>query len=155
MAFCACVILSLQSYNRYETKNTVVTIEKDHYYWNTSMPSITICPTVNRISPKKFDDYCECVINEKKRFNLGSVNWIYISGRKKSRAQIKKNLRNLSSLWRIRLTQTLRTLKSFRALRYGMVTFRENCNLSSVLPFVILFQPEYWFKYIKTDFPFL
>ncbi|KAG4065923.1 hypothetical protein HA402_008919 [Bradysia odoriphaga] len=59
MAFSACVIISLQSYNRYETKNTVVTIEKDHYYWNTSMPSITICPTVNRISMKKLDAYCE------------------------------------------------------------------------------------------------
>lgn len=58
-AFCATIVLSLKSLNRYETKGTVVTIERDHYYWNTSLPSLTICPTVNRIDREYFNDYCQ------------------------------------------------------------------------------------------------
>lgn len=58
-AFCATIVLSLKSLNRYETKSTVVTIERDHYFWNTSLPSLTICPTANRIDRAYFDDYCQ------------------------------------------------------------------------------------------------
>jgi amiloride-sensitive sodium channel len=53
-----CVEFSLESWDRYLHKSTVVTIERDHYYWNTSLPSITICP-MERLSRKLFDDYCE------------------------------------------------------------------------------------------------
>lgn len=59
VSFCATVILSLQSLKRYETKSTVVSIERDHYYWNTSLPSLTICPVINRIDKDRFEDYCE------------------------------------------------------------------------------------------------
>lgn len=59
VAFYSTVYMSLQSLDRYETKSTVVSIEKDHYYWNTSMPSLTICPVVNRIDRGRFDEYCE------------------------------------------------------------------------------------------------
>ena len=57
-AFISTIILSLQSLRRYETKSTVVTIERDHYYWNTTLPSLTICPTQDRIDKDKFDEYC-------------------------------------------------------------------------------------------------
>ncbi|XP_055542794.1 uncharacterized protein LOC129728381 [Wyeomyia smithii] len=52
-----CAKLSLESWERFQTKSTVVTIEKDHYYWNISMPSLTICP-MNRIDRELFFDYC-------------------------------------------------------------------------------------------------
>lgn len=53
-----CGLLSLESWERFQTKSTVVTIEKDHYYWNISMPSLTICP-MNRIDEKLFHQFCE------------------------------------------------------------------------------------------------
>lgn len=55
----ATILLSLQSLYRYEYKSTVVSIERDHYYWNTSLPSFTICPIVNRIDSELFDNYCK------------------------------------------------------------------------------------------------
>ncbi|XP_055301251.1 uncharacterized protein LOC129567903 [Sitodiplosis mosellana] len=59
VAFFATVHISLNSLNRYETSSTVVTIERDHYYWNTSLPSFTICPVKSRIDEELFDQYCE------------------------------------------------------------------------------------------------
>lgn len=52
------VILSLESWDRYLHKSTVVSIERDHYYWNTSLPALTICP-MDRLSREKFDLYAE------------------------------------------------------------------------------------------------
>lgn len=57
-AFYVTIILSLESLDRFNTKSTVVTIERDHYYWNTSVPSLTICPTSNRIDEALFSEYC-------------------------------------------------------------------------------------------------
>lgn len=59
MAFCATTLLSLKSLDRYETKSTVLTIEKDHYYWNTTLPSFSICPRRNRIDKNLFEKYCD------------------------------------------------------------------------------------------------
>ncbi|XP_058816413.1 sodium channel protein Nach [Topomyia yanbarensis] len=59
-----CATLSLESWERFQTKSTVVTIEKDHYYWNISMPSLTICP-MNRIEQDAFDHFCLNSINHK------------------------------------------------------------------------------------------
>lgn len=59
VAASATILLSLQSLYRYEYKSTVVSIERDHYYWNTSLPSFTICPVVNRIDLDLFDKYCK------------------------------------------------------------------------------------------------
>lgn len=58
-SFSTTVQLSLKSLDRYQTKSTVVTIERDHYYWNTSLPSFTICPAKRRIDRDLFDRYCE------------------------------------------------------------------------------------------------
>ncbi|XP_021701415.1 pickpocket protein 11 isoform X2 [Aedes aegypti] len=51
-----CVTLSLESWERFLTKSTVVAIEKDHYYWNISLPSLTICP-MERIDRELFDQF--------------------------------------------------------------------------------------------------
>lgn len=51
----ASILLSLQSLNRYQTKNTVVTIKRDFHYWNISLPSFTICPMIDRIDKRLFD----------------------------------------------------------------------------------------------------
>lgn len=59
VSFIVTVTLSLESLHRYETKSTVVSIERDHYYWNTTLPSFTICPMVNRIDKQLFNAYCE------------------------------------------------------------------------------------------------
>lgn len=52
------VDFSLESWDRYLHKSTVVSVERDYYYWNTSLPSLTICPTV-RLAKEKYDDYVE------------------------------------------------------------------------------------------------
>lgn len=59
VSFFATINLSLKSLNRYETASTVLTIERDHYYWNTSLPSFTICPVKSRIDFDLFESYCE------------------------------------------------------------------------------------------------
>lgn len=58
IAAAASIKLSLQSLYRYEHQSTVVSIERDHYYWNTTLPSLTICPIVDRIDRELFDKYC-------------------------------------------------------------------------------------------------
>lgn len=37
----------------------VVSVERDHYYWNTTLPSFTICPTMKRIDRHSFEEYCD------------------------------------------------------------------------------------------------
>uniref|UniRef100_A0A1A9W6T2 Uncharacterized protein n=1 Tax=Glossina brevipalpis TaxID=37001 RepID=A0A1A9W6T2_9MUSC len=53
-----CVYIAMSSVYIYQTKNTHVGIERDFYFWNTSLPSVTICP-MNRIDDEKFDEYCD------------------------------------------------------------------------------------------------
>lgn len=50
------VILSLESWDRYLHKSTVVSIERDHYYWNTSLPALTICP-MKRLNESLYNAY--------------------------------------------------------------------------------------------------
>lgn len=57
-AFYFTVDFSLESWDRYLHKSTVVSVSVDHYYWNTSLPSLTICP-MERLSPEKYDAYAE------------------------------------------------------------------------------------------------
>lgn len=47
---------SMESWDRYLHKSTVVSVERDYYYWNTSLPSITTCP-MERLSRKKYEEY--------------------------------------------------------------------------------------------------
>lgn len=60
-AFYLCTLVSLQSWDRYQTKSTVITVEKDYYYWNTTLPSLTICPQDERINKSLFFRYCDTV----------------------------------------------------------------------------------------------
>ncbi|KAI9583924.1 hypothetical protein GQX74_010259 [Glossina fuscipes] len=50
------ITIGLQSVDKYYTKSTVVGLERNYYYWNTTMPSVTICPLV-RLNRKLFDNY--------------------------------------------------------------------------------------------------
>ncbi|EDW63297.2 uncharacterized protein Dvir_GJ13850, partial [Drosophila virilis] len=52
-----CIISCLSSVHRFHTKSTHIGLERNSYYWNTSMPSITICP-MRRINETLFDKYC-------------------------------------------------------------------------------------------------
>lgn len=49
--------LSMQSINRYLYSSTVVTIERDHYFWNITLPAITICPISERINRSIYDEF--------------------------------------------------------------------------------------------------
>jgi hypothetical protein len=37
-------LLSLSTWRRYQENPTVISMERDYKAWNTSFPSITICP---------------------------------------------------------------------------------------------------------------
>jgi acid-sensing ion channel, other len=52
------VDFGLESWDRYLHKATVVSVERDYYYWNTSMPSLTICP-IARLMKTRYDEYAE------------------------------------------------------------------------------------------------
>nr|XP_029715164.1 uncharacterized protein LOC109418499 [Aedes albopictus] len=65
-----CVTLSLQSWERFLTKSTVVAIEKDHYYWNISLPSLTICP-MDRIDRDLFDQFAtRSLLNDEEKMEM-------------------------------------------------------------------------------------
>ncbi|XP_061401017.1 acid-sensing ion channel 5-like, partial [Musca vetustissima] len=51
-----CVKIGLQSVDRYYTKSTVVGLERDFYYWNTTMPGVTICPLI-RLDEERVRQY--------------------------------------------------------------------------------------------------
>lgn len=57
---CAAIYFSvdfgLESWDRYLHKSTVVSVSVDHYYWNTSLPSLTICP-MERLSIARYDEF--------------------------------------------------------------------------------------------------
>lgn len=53
------IVLSLQSFHRYETKSTVTNVELNYHLWNTSLPAITVCPLENRIDKNLFNEYCD------------------------------------------------------------------------------------------------
>lgn len=50
---------SLENWDRYLHKSTVVSVERDYYYWNTSLPSLTICP-MQRLSAERYEAYARC-----------------------------------------------------------------------------------------------
>ncbi|KAG5680649.1 hypothetical protein PVAND_010143 [Polypedilum vanderplanki] len=50
------IMFTLESWHRYLYASTVVAIERDHYYWNTSVPALTICP-MKRLSEDRLDEY--------------------------------------------------------------------------------------------------
>lgn len=59
MAVCHyfCIFISMQSVMRFMNKNSYVGIERNYFDWNTTLPSVTICP-MERLNRHKFDDFC-------------------------------------------------------------------------------------------------
>lgn len=57
-AFSATILLSFQSLEIYKTRNTIAAIENNHYYWNTTFPSFTLCPVRDRIDRVRSDKFC-------------------------------------------------------------------------------------------------
>lgn len=55
-----CVDCSLVSWDRYLHKSTVVSVQVDFYFWNSSLPSLTICP-MDRLDPERFEAYATWV----------------------------------------------------------------------------------------------
>lgn len=51
--------VGLQTWEQYLNKSVVLSIRRDHYSWNTSMPSLTICPNYERISRRLFNIYAK------------------------------------------------------------------------------------------------
>lgn len=41
------------------TKTTVIGLEKDYVFWNTTIPSVTFCPTEDRLDQDLVLNYCK------------------------------------------------------------------------------------------------
>ncbi|XP_052852124.1 acid-sensing ion channel 5 isoform X3 [Drosophila gunungcola] len=52
-----CIIVCLSSIDRYYTKSTHIGLERNYHFWNTTLPSLTICP-MERLDNTLFADYC-------------------------------------------------------------------------------------------------
>ncbi|XP_016974859.2 acid-sensing ion channel 5 [Drosophila rhopaloa] len=52
-----CIVVCLSSIDRYYTKSTHIGLERNYYFWNTTFPSVTICP-MHRLDSALFGDYC-------------------------------------------------------------------------------------------------
>ncbi|KAH8281806.1 hypothetical protein KR054_003093 [Drosophila jambulina] len=52
-----CIVVSLSSVHRYNTKSTHVGLERNYHFWNTTVPSITLCP-MQRLNASFFASYC-------------------------------------------------------------------------------------------------
>ncbi|XP_017075015.2 uncharacterized protein LOC108110458 [Drosophila eugracilis] len=52
-----CVIVCLSSFDRYYTKSTHIGVERNYFFWNTTLPSVTVC-TVDRLNDTLFGEYC-------------------------------------------------------------------------------------------------
>ncbi|XP_075153892.1 pickpocket 10 [Haematobia irritans] len=57
LAHFASIHVATKSIDRFLTKNAYMGIERNYFSWNTSLPSLTICP-MERLDKELFDDYC-------------------------------------------------------------------------------------------------
>lgn len=48
------ILLGLEGLNRYQTRPTVISLERDHWKWNSNFPSTTLC--INAIDEDKADE---------------------------------------------------------------------------------------------------
>lgn len=53
-----CISIALQSVSRFMTKNSYMGIERNYFEWNTTLPSLTICP-MERLDKEEFEKYCQ------------------------------------------------------------------------------------------------
>ncbi|XP_063708633.1 uncharacterized protein LOC134837197 [Culicoides brevitarsis] len=59
LCLCFGIWVGLQTWEQYLNKSVVLSIRRDHYSWNTSMPALTICPNYERISRRLFNIYAK------------------------------------------------------------------------------------------------
>ncbi|XP_037708195.1 uncharacterized protein LOC119546157 [Drosophila subpulchrella] len=52
-----CIVVCLSSIDRYYTKSTHIGLERNYIFWNTTLPSLTVCP-MDRLNISIFADYC-------------------------------------------------------------------------------------------------
>ncbi|XP_017042709.1 sodium channel protein Nach-like [Drosophila ficusphila] len=52
-----CIVVCLSSVDRYYTKSTHIGVERNYHFWNTTIPSLTVCPAT-RLNVTYFADYC-------------------------------------------------------------------------------------------------
>lgn len=65
MALLGAFVISYESLQKYIENPTVISIDKDRYVWNTSFPSITVCP-LSKINTTFLEDYINCSVAENK-----------------------------------------------------------------------------------------
>lgn len=53
------VDISLDSINKYMSKTTVIGVEKDYMFWNTTIPSVTVCQTEERLNKTLVVNFCK------------------------------------------------------------------------------------------------
>ncbi|XP_034254431.1 uncharacterized protein LOC117653133 [Thrips palmi] len=68
---CGAVVVSMSTWNHYQENPTVISMERDYKEWNTSFPSVTICPTV-KYEEKNVEAVAESMtkIEDKERLKL-------------------------------------------------------------------------------------
>lgn len=65
------------------TKTTVIGVEKDYMFWNTTIPSVTFCPTEERLDEIEVIKYCkdhgieEILLDDCKNFMESLANASY------------------------------------------------------------------------------
>lgn len=59
------VVINYATLLKYTESPIVISIDKDHYYWNTTFPSITVCP-LSKINKSLLDDYVSSSTAENK-----------------------------------------------------------------------------------------
>ncbi|EDW76036.1 uncharacterized protein Dwil_GK14883 [Drosophila willistoni] len=52
-----CINVCLSSVDRYYTKSTHIGLERNYHFWNTTLPSLTVCP-MQRLNDSLFSSYC-------------------------------------------------------------------------------------------------
>lgn len=53
-----CTSLAQRTWSRYQTSPMVITMDRNKFFWNTSFPSLTVCPH-SRIDEYKLAEYME------------------------------------------------------------------------------------------------
>ncbi|CAH2105195.1 unnamed protein product [Euphydryas editha] len=68
MSLFGTVYISRSTWLRYQSSPTVVSMDRDMFAWNTTFPSVTICPDDSKISPIKLKNYLNDSNEDKEKF---------------------------------------------------------------------------------------
>ncbi|XP_026489179.2 pickpocket protein 28-like [Vanessa tameamea] len=64
------VYLSGTTWIRYQSSPTVVSMDRDMFAWNTTFPSVTICPDNKKIDPEKISKYVQNSNEDKEKLEI-------------------------------------------------------------------------------------